>query len=355
MPTIFLRCWTLFRVSFFLTILASHFTSSSRRKSLWILLAAIFISLLGHFIIFFGIPFLTFGNAPPISEDLIIKTELKVEPPKKIQLSNATKKKSEPKKSNAVSADPLPDSASGDGEGKQGALGNQSGQAFRMPESGAYYFDAYLDGQILQTAKLDWITEGNQYRLYINIPYAVVGPFVFESRGSVDAYGIAPSIYWTQRGDKPPKYSRFDRDGSGGGKMYFSQKPEYTPDIMPGTQDRFSLMFQLASLLNGSDKIDEAGSIRSIPVVDYDTLEMWQFKSYGESESEDIPSLGKSVNRHYALMQRESSPYKRQVDIWLARDLDWLPGRMRSLESNGRVLELVFKQRAPIDSSKFIN
>jgi len=116
-----------------------------------------------------------------------------------------------------------------------------------------------------------------------------------------------------------------------------------------------SLLFQLASLLNGSDKIDEAGSIRSIPVVDYDTLEMWQFKSYGEKESEDIPSLGKGINRHYALMQRESSPYKRQVDIWLARDLDWLPGRMRSLESNGRILELVFKQKAPIDKSKLVN
>jgi hypothetical protein len=82
---------------------------------------------------------------------------------------------------------------------------------------------------------------------------------------------------------------------------------------------------------------------------------MWQFKSYGETESEEIPSLGKSVNRHYALMQRENDPYKRQVDIWLARDLDWLPGRMRSLESNGRVLELVFKQKAPVDKSKLIN
>ena len=137
--------------------------------------------------------------------------------------------------------------------------------------------------------------------------------------------------------------------------MYFSEKPEFTPDLLPGTQDRFSLMFQFASLLNGSDKIDDAGSIRAVPVVDFNTLEMWQFKSYGEAESEAIPSLGKSVNRHYALMQRESDPYKRQVDIWLARDLDWLPGRMRSQEASGRVLELVFKQKAPINQAKLNN
>ncbi len=337
-----------------MTAFASHFISSVRKKSLWILLVAIFISVLGHLLLFFGIPFISFSTAPPISEDLIIKTDLRVQPPEKIQLSSAPKKRAQPKSANAVSAEPLPDSE-GDGQGKQGGLGNQSGQAFQLPESGTYYFDAYVDGQLYQTAQLDWITQDNQYRLYINIPFAVVGPFVFESRGTVDAYGIAPSIYWTQRGEKPPRYSRFDRDGNGSGKMYFSEKPDHAPQIIPGTQDRFSLMFQLASLLNGSDKIDEAGTIRGIPVVDYDTLEMWQFKSYGENESEDIPSLGKSINRHYALMQRESSQYKRQVDIWLAKDLDWLPGRMRSLESNGRVLELVFKQRAPIDGSKLMN
>ena len=85
--------------------------------------------------------------------------------------------------------------------------------------------------------------------------------------------------------------------------------------------------------------------------MDYNTLEMWQFKSYGEALNEDIPSLGLATNRHYALMQRENDPYKRQVDIWLAKDLEWLPGRIRSLESSGRVLELVFRQKNPIPSN----
>ena len=232
--------------------------------------------------------------------------------------------------------------------GKQGAIGDQSGASFKLPESGIIYYDAYVDGQQYQTGEIDWIVDGNNYRLYINIPYAFVGPFVFESRGSVDAYGISPSIYWTQRGTRAPRYSRFDRNEKGEGQMFFSEKPEFSPTILPGTQDRFSLIFQLASLLNGDGNIDEAGTIRSIPVVDYNTLDMWNFKSYGESLSEDIPSMGKTINRHYALMQRESDPYKRQVDIWLAKDLEWLPGRIRSLESNGRVLELVFKQKNPL-------
>ncbi len=322
-----------------------------RGRSLWILLTAFFLSVLGHLVLFFGLPFISFGAAPPIPEDLVINTELRIEPPKKIQLTSAPKKQFVPKINNSVSVDPQSDQSNGE----RGALGAQSGQAFRLPDSGIYYFDAYVDGQLYQTAQLDWIADGNNYRLYINIPYPFVGPFVFESRGSVDAYGIAPSIYWTQRGSKPPRYSRFDREQNGAGKMFFSEKPEFTPDLLPGTQDRFSLMFQLAALLNGSEKIDEAGSIRALPVVDFNTLEMWQFKSYGELESADIPTLGKSINRHYALMQRENDPYKRQVDIWLARDLDWLPGRIRSLEANGRVLELVFKQKGLIEESKLIN
>ena len=315
-------------------------------KSLRIILIALALSLLGHLILFFGIPFLSFGSAPELADELIIRTELKAEPPKKIQMAKAPKKKvNKETSSNKV------EGSKSLAVGEQGGANNQPGVTFRLPESGVIYYDSYVDGQKYQTGEIDWIVDASGYRLYINIPYAFVGPFVFESRGSVDAYGIAPSIYWAQRGTKPPRYLRFDRDANGGGQMFFSEKPEFTPAILPGTQDRFSLMFQFASLLNGDSKIDEAGSIRSLPVVDYNTLEMWHFKSYGETTSEDIPSLGKSVNRHYALMQRENDPYKRQVDIWLAKDLEWLPGRIRSLEANGRVLELVFKQKSPIPVS----
>lgn len=293
----------------------------------------------------FGIPFLSFTPAIETPDELIIRTELKPEPPKKIQMAKSPKKS--PSKSNTSGIED-PNSQN---SGGQGGVLDQQGVAFKLPESGVIYYDSYVDGQQYQTGEIDWIVEGNSYRLYINIPYAFVGPFVFESKGSIDAYGISPAIYWTQRGTKPPRFSRFDRDEKGEGQMFFSEKPEHTPKILPGTQDRFSLLFQFAALLNGDSKIDESGAIRSIPVVDYNTLEMWHFKSYGEVVSDDVPTLGKSTNRHYALMQRESDPYKRQVDIWFSKDLEWLPGRMRSLESNGRVLELVFKQKAPLPAN----
>ncbi|WP_162785395.1 hypothetical protein [Polynucleobacter necessarius] len=128
--------------------------------------------------------------------------------------------------------------------GEQG--GSQQGVAFKLPQPGIIYYDSFVDGQKYQTGEIDWVVSGNSYRLYVNIPYAFVGPFVFESRGMVDAYGLAPAIYWSQRGGRAPRYSRFDRDTNGGGKMFFSEKPDFTPAILPGTQDRFSLIFQIS-------------------------------------------------------------------------------------------------------------
>ena len=317
---------------------------SLSNRSLRVIFAALILSVLGHFVLFFGIPFLSPSLPSAISDELVIKTDLLLELPKKIKMERT------PKKKPSMTSD-LGNATVNEPNEQSGLFDQQEGQAFRLPESSILYYDAYVDGQKYQTGELQWTVEGNNYRLYVNIPYAFIGPFVFESRGSVDAYGLAPTIYWTQRGTNAPRFSRFDRDEKGGGRMFFSEMPDFNPDLLPGTQDRFSLMFQFASLLNGDGTIDEVDSIRALPVVDYNTLEMWQFTSYGETISDDVPSLGKTTLRHYALVQRENDPYKRQVDIWLAKDLEWLPGRIRSQEANGRVLELVFKQKNPIKPS----
>ena len=285
---------------------------SSSNQSLRIFFTAIVFSLLGHFVLFFGIPFLSPSLPVASTDEFIIKTDLLPEPPRKITMAKTVKKKAPTNTDNGVANANL-------SRLEQGGIADQQGQAFRLPESGILYYDAYVDGQKYQTGELQWITEGNDYRLYVNIPYAFIGPFVFESRGSLDLFGLAPAIYWTQRGTNAPRYSRFDRDEKGGGKMFFSEKPDFTPTLLPGTQDRFSLMFQFASLLNGNDKIDDPGSIRALPVVDYNSLDLWQFRSFGEAISEDVPSLGKTILRRYALIQRENDPYKRQVDIWLAK------------------------------------
>ena len=143
--------------------------------------------------------FISFGSTPEISDDLIIRSELKSEPPKQIQIT-----KSKPQKQPNQSDSRVLDSESMN-LGPQGGALNQTGIPFKLPESGTLFYDSFVDGQKLQTGEIDWIVSGSSYRLYINIPYAFVGPFVFESRGTVDAYGIAPAIYWSQRGTRAPR------------------------------------------------------------------------------------------------------------------------------------------------------
>ena len=129
---------------------------------------------MGHFILFFGLPIISFSEMPPIADDLIIRTELKTESPKKIQMAKAAKKTP-----NQTPSSSLSDSAKSSIDGQQGGISNQAGVPFKLPKSEIIYYDSYIDGQKYQTGEIDWTVEGNNYRLYINIPYAFVGPFVF--------------------------------------------------------------------------------------------------------------------------------------------------------------------------------
>ena len=315
------------------------------------MLAALVLSIIAHVILFFWLWLTPTGSllAPPQESPVI--ASLKEEPVKQIKMARSVKK-AVPQTGNSsseVGEVGAPAGVPGGVPAEQGgAVFEQDGQAFLLPESALLYYDAYVDGQQVQTGEIKWIADNSGYALSITIPYVFVGPFVFESKGKIDAYGLAPSIYWAQRGKNPPRFSRFERNAQGGPVMFFSEKMDFSPPIPPGTQDRFSLIFQFASLLNGDDKIDEAGTIRSIPVASFDMIEPWQFKSYGELVSDAVPSMGVTTLRHYELLDRPSNKFKRRVDLWLVRDLDWLPGRIRTTEANGRVFELVFKQKMPL-------
>ena len=308
-----------------------------------IVLIALLISVLGHLYLFVGFPSFLFSKAAPLEENFV--AELRVEPIKKVKLSKpaAPAPTVQEASSNAVGEGVMIEA----GDGGQG--GEQEGQAFRLPDSGIYYYDAYLDGQYLQTASIEWqVDPSNGYRLFINIPYAFFGPFIFESRGKIDAYGLAPDFYVEHLGSRPARFTRFDRDGKGGGKMFFSQKPEEMKDLPPGTQDRLSLMMQLASLLGGDDKIDEKGTVREIPIANLDSIETWRFQSQGEELSDAIFTMGPMVLRHYKRLPVKEKDFKRRNDIWLIKDFGWIPGRVRLENEKGRTIELFFKQLDPI-------
>ena len=145
-------------------------SSLFRKQSLRVLLIALLLSLLGHLILFFGLPFISFSTVPDVSDDLIIRSELKLEPPKKIQMTRAPKPKpKEQSSSNDLFNDRVSNLST------QGGAFNQVGVPFKLPESGTIYYDSFVDGQKLQTGEIHWIVDGNSYRLYVNIPMHLLG------------------------------------------------------------------------------------------------------------------------------------------------------------------------------------
>jgi hypothetical protein len=63
------------------------FSTIIRTHSLRIIFIALLVSVLGHFLLFFVLPFISFVSSPELAEDLIIRTEIKAEPPQKIQMA----------------------------------------------------------------------------------------------------------------------------------------------------------------------------------------------------------------------------------------------------------------------------
>jgi hypothetical protein len=106
-------------------------------KSIWVVIAALTLSLLGHLILYFGIPFLSSSSGTDIPEDLIIKTELRVEPPKKIQTTKTPQKKpSQANQNQSLAEDPNGiDSGTQTAGADLGGGADQKGAPFRLPQS----------------------------------------------------------------------------------------------------------------------------------------------------------------------------------------------------------------------------
>ena len=125
--------------------------------------------------------------APP-QESPVVAT-LKEEPVKQIKMARSAKK-AVPQSGNTAADTATPAGSPEGNSAEQGnGLAEQDGVAFRLPESALLYYDAYVDGQQVQTGEIKWIADDSGYALSITIPYAFVGPFVFESKGKIDAYG----------------------------------------------------------------------------------------------------------------------------------------------------------------------
>jgi len=181
---------------------------------------------------------------------------------------------------------------------------------------------------------ISWLTDGDHYDLVVSLPVPFVGKFTYMSHGHVDAFGLAPERYTEQRGSRGADETRFQRDTK---QITFTRTPTVLA-LPDGAQDRFSMVFQLASLVRGDPARYTPGVTRSFFVVDNDSGENWPVETL-DTESVQIGS-GFVSALHFTRLPRHAGD-RRKIDVWLAPSLGYFPVRIVQTEPSGTQVELL--------------
>lgn len=291
------------------------------RRYLWL---AIGFSLLVHSLIFFQLDWIIQIDSAP-SQSVVVTKLIHIE---------EIKQSKRPIQSNASSINNLSNKP---GNIEQGA---DQGQAFQLPPSALLSYASFVNGNPNQIAQIDWLNLGGAYQIKVTLTVPFLGDYIFSSSGKVDRYGLAPDFYEEIRGNKGSRNIEFARLAN---SIKYSVNGQVS-DLPKGTQDRFSLLFQLSSLVAGNPQLDASGIAREIPIAEVDKLNKWVFVSQGDKEVLDPGETKKISTRHFVRLPREDGD-QRKLEVWLSEEDNWLPLKIIQTEPSGRVFELFLIKR----------
>lgn len=210
---------------------------------------------------------------------------------------------------------------------------------FDLPPSQVVRYDSFVNGMQNPPAVVTWQNNERRYTLEVAVPVPFVGPYIYHSSGGLDTWGLAPDRYVETRGKRPPVATYFNRDAR---QTISFPRPPATLPLPAGAQDRFSMLYQLASLVRGQPAQYDAGATREFFVANTRNGENWRIQSVGndvlQTEDDFI------VARHFVRLPR-SEKDTRRLEVWLAESLGWIPVKLQQTEPDGMVLELVYHSR----------
>lgn len=217
---------------------------------------------------------------------------------------------------------------------EQASTKKSTGQPFFLPPSAELRYATLVNDNPNQDANITWKQDGSTYSLDVKFWILFVGDIFFKSSGKIDEYGISPDNY-SEKVGKRNRAVEFDRTKQ---ELFFTSNKTVMP-LPLGVQDRFSVIFQLSALVTGNPDIDLEGVARKIPIADVSRLDDWVFISQGDIEIIDQPSEKPVMTRHFLRSARNEND-RRKLEVWLAKDMDWLPIKIKQTEPNGTTYEL---------------
>lgn len=182
---------------------------------------------------------------------------------------------------------------------------------------------------------MKWDNRGDAYEARLTTRVLVFTVLEQTSAGRISAKGLSPDRF-SDRRRSSEKAAHFEPA---------SQRIRYSnnaPDakLLPGTQDRLSINFQLSGLFNARPEAYTEGQTLRLPVSSVDSTEVWLFE-VGAQTTEHLPAGDVTVRKLTRMPRKE---YDRKVDVWLLPAAAFLPARIRITEPNGDYLDMALEE-----------
>jgi hypothetical protein len=226
--------------------------------------------------------------------------------------------------------------------GASGAAGNVVGpEALRIPGSVklAFAVTGQQGASPMQGVfgDLAWLQDGSSYDARLSLKFLFKTIRSQHSTGKIGATGIEPDRFSESR--KGEVASHFLRDQ---GQVMFSNNSPSVP-LLPGAQDRLSVVMQLGGMLAGDPARYPAGSRISIQTVGPRDAGVWVFNIEGE-EQMTVPAGDFAVRK---LTRSPRRDFDDKIEIWLAPALGYLPVRMKQTQANGDFADMQLRESLP--------
>lgn len=184
---------------------------------------------------------------------------------------------------------------------------------------------------------LVWLQDGSSYDARLSLKFLFKTIRSQHSTGQIGATGIEPARFSESR--KGELASHFLRDQ---GQVMFSNNAPSVP-LLPGAQDRLSVVMQLGGMLAGDPARYPAGSRISVQTVGPRDAGVWVFNIEGE-EQMTVPAGDYAVRKLTRSPRRE---FDDKVEIWLAPAMGYLPVRMKLTQPNGDFADMQLRETLP--------
>ncbi len=213
----------------------------------------------------------------------------------------------------------------------------------RMPPSMALQYEvkATRKGVTLPASStLRFTHDGTQYDARLEIKALMVGSRTQTSKGTIDPVaGLQPLRFGDKT--KSEQATHFDRSLATPALRFSANTPDIP--LQPYTQDRLSVLFQLAAMLAGDAQGVARQQALTIHTAGTKDADLWQFR-VAPADTLHLPA-GTMTAVH--LIRKPLHAYDNQVEVWLAPDLHHLPVRVLWTQANGDVVDQRLSGHSP--------